>query len=79
PPGGTDQLDGILLELGRVPLARVALLTHYLDCFLRDPYVPVSSCPDHGGSFTGQFLQGAAYKLGSGAVTLLILWWETRH
>lgn len=25
------------------------------------------------------FLQGAAYKLGSGAVTLLILWWETRH
>jgi hypothetical protein len=26
-----------------------------------------------------RFLQGAAYKLGSGAVTLLILWWETRH
>ncbi|MFC4506071.1 MULTISPECIES: hypothetical protein [Streptomyces] len=25
------------------------------------------------------FLQGVAYKLGSGAVTLLILWWETRH
>ncbi|MGW1328307.1 hypothetical protein ACWD64_37985 [Streptomyces antibioticus] len=25
------------------------------------------------------FLQGMAYKLGSGAVTLLILWWETRH
>jgi hypothetical protein len=25
------------------------------------------------------FLQGAAYKLGSGAVTLLILWWEARH
>ncbi|MDX2631807.1 hypothetical protein PV381_35530 [Streptomyces scabiei] len=25
------------------------------------------------------FLRGAAYKLGSGAVTLLILWWETRR
>jgi hypothetical protein len=25
------------------------------------------------------FLQGAAYKLGSGAVTLLILWWEARR
>lgn len=25
------------------------------------------------------FLQGMAYKLGSGAVTLLILWWETRR
>ncbi|MFD3931763.1 hypothetical protein [Streptomyces sp. NPDC058614] len=28
---------------------------------------------------SGEFLRGAAYKLGSGAVTLLILWWETRH
>ncbi|MFD6826587.1 hypothetical protein [Streptomyces sp. NPDC060085] len=26
-----------------------------------------------------QFLQGVAYKLGSGAVSVLILWWETRH
>lgn len=25
------------------------------------------------------FAQGVAYQLGSGAVTLLILWWETRH
>ncbi len=25
------------------------------------------------------FMQGVAYKLGSGAVTLLILWWEARH
>ncbi|MER6565263.1 hypothetical protein ABT288_03515 [Streptomyces sp. NPDC001093] len=27
----------------------------------------------------GEFMQGAAYKLGSGAVSLIILWWETRH
>jgi hypothetical protein len=33
----------------------------------------------HGHGVQNQFLQGAAYKLGSGAVTLLILWWETRH
>lgn len=33
----------------------------------------------HGHSVPSQFLQGAAYKLGSGTVTLLILWWETRH
>jgi hypothetical protein len=32
-----------------------------------------------GRNVPGEFLQGAAYKLGSGAVTLLILWWETRH
>ncbi|MEU8746516.1 hypothetical protein AB0C39_23010 [Streptomyces parvulus] len=33
-------------------------------------------CPSH----TTAGLQGAAYKLlGSGAVTLLILWWETRR
>jgi len=27
----------------------------------------------------GEFLRGVAYKLGSGAVTVLILWWEARH
>ncbi|MFF4355183.1 hypothetical protein [Streptomyces sp. NPDC001530] len=32
-----------------------------------------------GRSAPGEFLHGASYKLGSGAVTLLILWWETRH
>ncbi|MGP3938527.1 hypothetical protein [Streptomyces sp. 6N106] len=32
-----------------------------------------------GSNVPGEFLQGAAYRLGSGAVTLLILWWETRH
>ncbi|MFC8668793.1 hypothetical protein [Streptomyces sp. NPDC057199] len=31
-----------------------------------------------GREAPGEFLRGAAYKLGSGAVTLLILWWETR-
>ena len=30
-----------------------------------------------GHSVHHHFLQGMAYKLGSGAVTLLILWWET--
>jgi hypothetical protein len=33
----------------------------------------------HGNGVQNQLLQGAAYKVGSGAVTLLILWWETRH
>lgn len=32
-----------------------------------------------GRNVPGEFLKGAAYKLGSGAVTLIILWWETRH
>ncbi|RSS67342.1 hypothetical protein EF911_36030 [Streptomyces sp. WAC06128] len=32
-----------------------------------------------GRNLPGEFLQGVAYKLGSGAVTLLILWWQTRH
>ncbi|MEU6557318.1 hypothetical protein ABZ915_44940 [Streptomyces sp. NPDC046915] len=32
-----------------------------------------------GRNVPGEFLQGAAYKLGSGAVTLITLWWETRR
>lgn len=32
-----------------------------------------------GRSLPGQFLQGAAYRLGSGTVTLIILWWQTRR
>jgi hypothetical protein len=32
-----------------------------------------------GQNVSGEFLKGVAYKLGSGAVTLIILWWETRH
>ncbi|MDT0469705.1 transposase, partial [Streptomyces gibsoniae] len=39
------------LELGRVPLAHVALTAHYLDCFLRDSTVPVSGCPVQRGNF----------------------------
>ncbi|GGZ03575.1 hypothetical protein [Streptomyces poonensis] len=33
----------------------------------------------HGSRVPGEFLQGMAYKLGSGAVTLLLLWWQSRH
>ncbi|MBQ0867348.1 hypothetical protein [Streptomyces sp. RK75] len=33
----------------------------------------------HGRELHAQFVYGAAHKLGSGAVTLLILWWQTRH
>ena len=32
-----------------------------------------------GRDVPGEFLRGAANKLGSGTVTLLILWWETRR
>ncbi|MFI5690123.1 hypothetical protein [Streptomyces sp. NPDC051636] len=32
-----------------------------------------------GPNLTGEFMQGAAHKLGSSAVTLILLWWETRH
>lgn len=32
-----------------------------------------------GRNIPSEFLQGAAYKLGSGAVSLIILWWETRR
>lgn len=32
-----------------------------------------------GRNLPGEFLQGMAYKLGSGAVTLLLLWWQARH
>lgn len=32
-----------------------------------------------GHSVHHHFLQGVAYKLGSGAVTVLILWWEARR
>ncbi|WP_081239577.1 hypothetical protein [Streptomyces viridosporus] len=32
-----------------------------------------------GRNLPGQFLQGAAYRLGGGAVTLIILWWQTRY
>ncbi|MEV6025905.1 hypothetical protein [Streptomyces sp. NPDC052036] len=33
----------------------------------------------HGRRVPDRFLEGAAYKLGSGAVTLVLLWWATRR
>src|SRR5581483_8168174 len=50
---GPDERDRVPLELGRVPLAHVALATHDLGCFLRDSTVPVSGCPVQRGNFTG--------------------------
>ena len=32
-----------------------------------------------GRIVSGQILRGASYSLGSGAVSLMILWFETRH
>ncbi|MFJ4329146.1 hypothetical protein ACIP3A_39385 [Streptomyces tricolor] len=55
-------------HLGRMDSWRVGTI-----CYLR------KWITRHGHSIPAQFLQGAAYKLGSGAMTLLILWWQTRH
>ncbi|MFJ5532885.1 hypothetical protein [Streptomyces sp. NPDC093261] len=33
----------------------------------------------HGRRVPDRFLEGAAYKLGSGAVTVVLLWWATRR
>ncbi|GAA3045649.1 hypothetical protein GCM10010448_30680 [Streptomyces glomeratus] len=33
----------------------------------------------HGRCVPDRFLEGAAYQLGSGAVTLVLLWWGTRR
>lgn len=35
--------------------------------------------PQQGRIVYGQVLRGAAYSLGSGAVSLLILWFESRQ
>jgi hypothetical protein len=32
-----------------------------------------------GRIVSGQILRGASYSLGSGAVSLIIIWFETRH
>ncbi|MEV7239613.1 transposase, partial [Streptomyces sp. NPDC051020] len=40
---------------------RVALLTHYLDCFLRDPSVPVSGCPAQRGNFSPELDTAAGH------------------
>ncbi|MEU5200378.1 hypothetical protein AB0G86_41120 [Streptomyces scabiei] len=34
---------------------------------------------EQGRRAPGEFLQGAVHQLGSGAVTMLILWWQTRR
>ncbi|MFD4605970.1 hypothetical protein ACFWPQ_49200 [Streptomyces sp. NPDC058464] len=44
-------------------------ITHHLQKVIRG----------QGRNVSGEFLKGAAYKLGSGAVTLIIIWWETRR
>lgn len=33
----------------------------------------------HGRTVHNQMIRGASYSLGSGAVSLIILWFETRH
>ena len=33
----------------------------------------------HGRTVHNQVLRGASYSVGSGAVSLIILWFETRH
>ena len=33
----------------------------------------------HGRTVHNQIIRGASYSLGSGAVSLIILWFETRH
>jgi hypothetical protein len=33
----------------------------------------------HGRIISDQMLRGASYSLGSGAVSLIILWFETHH
>lgn len=33
----------------------------------------------HGRTVHEQMIRGASYSLGSGAVSLLVIWFETRH
>jgi hypothetical protein len=33
----------------------------------------------HGRTVHNQMIRGASYSLGSGAVSLIIIWFETRH
>ncbi|MFB7501794.1 tyrosine-type recombinase/integrase [Streptomyces sp. NPDC056161] len=47
----TDERDRVALELGRIPLAHVALAAQP-GLLLRDPTVPVSSCPVQRGNFS---------------------------
>ncbi|MCC3655788.1 hypothetical protein LIX60_30880 [Streptomyces sp. S07_1.15] len=54
-------------------LARMGRWRTNTTCYLR------KRAGGRGHNLPSQFLQGAAYKLGSGAVTLIILWWEARR
>ncbi|MDF2261620.1 hypothetical protein P2L57_39720, partial [Streptomyces ferralitis] len=62
----------ITLELRRVPLAHVALATHYLDCFLRDSSVPVSGCPDQWGNSTSSTTLTVVTPAGVGTVNVSV-------
>jgi len=33
----------------------------------------------HGRDVKGQMIRGVSYGVGSGAVSLLVVWWENRH
>ena len=35
--------------------------------------------PDQGRIVYGQMLRGASYGLGSSAVSVLVMWWQSRH
>jgi hypothetical protein len=55
PPRGLGQFDRIPFELGRVPLAAIALRTHYLNCFLRDEPSQYQAVQSTGGTSTDHF------------------------
>ncbi|MFD4975219.1 hypothetical protein ACFWOI_34865, partial [Streptomyces sp. NPDC058424] len=54
--------------LGRVPLARVALLAHYLELLPPGPSVPVSGCPGSGGNFIAHLTRSHSHEAGDKAV-----------
>jgi hypothetical protein len=49
--------------VGVYRLIMLLLPLSYLNCFLRDPSVPVSGCPDQRGNFTGAGTQGSVVYL----------------
>ncbi|MFG2858106.1 hypothetical protein ACGFZ9_47350 [Streptomyces mirabilis] len=56
----------------RHPSRRTELRADFIRYLRKSVHRPIAD-------LTGEFLRGAVYKLGSGAVTLIILWWETRR